>query len=138
VDVKDAGLYSSPIDTTPSPHAVVSQEPATSTVPEADDPSMVHRQIDPNEVVQVMRPSLPKVKQCLKEALKREPGTEGELKLKFVINHDGAVVHTQDNGTTFEDEEIVKCVSEVLKTLKFPVRPAPGGEFGIYRIHVSG
>jgi hypothetical protein len=111
---------------------------ATATKPpDEDDISMVHHQIAPDEVFKTVGPAKPKVQACFKAGLKRDPSCSGEVKIKFVVKHDGTMVDAQDQGSSMGDEEVTKCIVEVIKTLKFPVQKSPGPAFGIYAINLS-
>jgi len=105
--------------------------------PKADDPWLAHRQIPPDVVVKTLKPIAVKVGQCFKEGLKRDPTIEGEVRIRFVIVHEGNVVDFKDDNSEMPDHEVVSCIGGVIKTVKFPEPPSPGGAYGVYSTHLS-
>ncbi len=105
--------------------------------PKEDDPWMSHRQIGPDAVVATMKPAAAKIDKCFKDGIKRDPTVEGEVRLRFIITHEGAVIDFKDDHSDIHDLEVVKCVGGVIKALKFPVQLSPGGAFGVYATHLS-
>jgi hypothetical protein len=77
------------------------------------------------------------VKACFKAGLKRDPSTNGEVKIRFVITNDGAVRAWMDNASSMTDEEVTSCVGELIKTLKFPKQKSPGDAWGEYSINFT-
>jgi hypothetical protein len=139
IEVPDSGA---PAATTaePPPTPAPAPTPTASTEtkpPENEDPWLAHHQITPDEVIRTMRPSLPKVQACFREGLKRDPSAEGEVKIRFVIKHEGPVIVWRDEGSSMTDGDVTKCIGELIKTLKFPLQKAPGPAFGIYSIHLQ-
>jgi hypothetical protein len=133
----DAGVKASKIELSHDPSPAHSGATDSPKPQEAEDPNLVFHQIPPNVVIAVVKPVAPKVKQCFRDGLKRDPTAEGEVNIRFVITHEGAVVDSKDNGSSMTDEDVTKCIAGVIKTLKFGVQEAPGGAFGIYSIHLS-
>jgi hypothetical protein len=131
-------------DDTPAPSASApAPEPAkpAATEPEAkpkeDDVWMAPHQMPPKDVLKVMRPAQGKVHACFKAGTKRDPSNQGEVKLRFVITNDGAVRAWKDDGSTMPDEEVIKCVGELVKTLTFPKQKSPGDAWGTYLANFS-
>jgi hypothetical protein len=124
----------SPGSTPASTAAPMSTTPPTS---EADDIANVHHQIAAPEVSKTVAKVKPKIQACYHAGLKRDGSCSGEVKVKFVVKHDGTMVDAQDQGSSMNDEEVTKCIVEVIKTLKFPVQESPGPAFGIYAINLS-
>jgi hypothetical protein len=85
----------------------------------------------------VIRANNAKVQACWKAALKNDPSSAGEVKLKFVITNDGAVRVWKDDGSSMSDEGVTKCVGNLLQRLKFPKQKSPGDAWGTYSIHFS-
>ena len=138
VDLPKETPTSAPV--TAPPNAKQSETPpadAPAAPAATEDPSNVFHRLPPGTVLNVVRPVLTKVKACFKEGLARDPSTEGEVRIRFVITHEGAVVDAKDEGSSMPDEEVTSCIAGVIKALKFPVQEAPGGAFGIYSINLQ-
>jgi hypothetical protein len=105
---------------------------ATEVKPPADDVWMAPHQMPPKDVLKTMRPVQGKVHACFKAGEKRDPSTQGEVKIRFVITNDGAVRAWRDDGSSMSDEEVTKCVGELVKTLSFPKQKSPGDAWGAY------
>jgi hypothetical protein len=102
--------------------------------PAGDDPWLAGHQMAPKDVMKTMHASEGKVKACFKAGLKRDPSTNGEVKIRFVITNDGAVRAWKDNASSMTDEEVTNCVGDLIKTLKFPKQKSPGDAWGTYNI----
>jgi len=123
-------------DDTPPPPAAA-PEPAKPAAtgdikPPADDIWMAPHQMPPKDVLKTMRPAQAKVHACFKAGAKRDPSTQGEVKIRFVITNDGQVRAWRDDGSSMTDEEVTKCVGELVKTLSFPKQKSPGDAWGTY------
>ena len=106
--------------------------------PAADDPWMAPHQMPSGDVLKTMRAAQGKVTACWKAAKKRDPSVSGELKIKFVITHEGAVRVWRNEDSSVSDEDCVNCVGEVIKSLQFPTQKSPGDAWGIYEINFGG
>jgi hypothetical protein len=106
--------------------------------PAADDPWMAPHQMPAGDVIKTMRGAKGRVNVCWQKARKRDPSVSGEVNIKFVITHEGAVVAWRNEDSTASDGEAITCVGEVIKALKFPVQKAPGTAWGIYKINFGG
>jgi hypothetical protein len=129
----------SPAGTSSAPTSdSTSTSTSTSAAPtEEEELANVHHQIAADEVSKTVAKVKAKIQACYKAGLKRDPSCTGEVKIRFVVKHDGTMVDAQDQGSSMNDEEITKCIADVIKTLKFPVQQSPGPAFGIYSIHLS-
>jgi hypothetical protein len=126
-----------PAASSPSASATEAAKPppaatATEVKPPADDVWMAPHQMPPKDVLKTMRPVQGKVHACFKAGEKRDPSTQGEVKIRFVITNDGAVRAWRDDGSSMSDEEVTKCVGELVKTLNFPKQKSPGDAWGTY------
>jgi hypothetical protein len=139
IALPEGGAPTSSTATPSDTSSTTAATPSTTTTkpPDDDDISMVHHQIPPDEVFKTVGPAKPKVQACFKAGLKRDPSCSGEVKVKFVVKHDGTMVDAQDQGSSMGDEEVTQCIVGVIKTLKFPVQKSPGPAFGIYAINLS-
>lgn len=103
----------------------------------SDDPWLASHQMPPKDVMKVMKANNARVQACWKAALKNDPSTSGEVKLRFVITNDGAVRAWKDDGSSMSDADVTNCVGGVLNKLKFPKQKSPGDAWGTYSIHFS-
>ena len=100
----------------------------------SDDPWLASHQMPPKDVMKVMRANNAKVQACWKAALKNDPSTAGEVKLKFVITNDGTVRVWKDNASSMSDGDVTKCIGDVLSKQKFPKQKSPGDAWGTFAI----
>jgi len=111
--------------------------PATDVKPPEDDVWMAPHQMAPKDVLKTMRPAQGKVHACFRAGAKRDPSTQGEVKIRFVIANEGTVRAWRDDGSSMSDEEVTKCVGDLMKTLKFPKQKSPGDAWGTYSANFS-
>ncbi len=102
-----------------------------------DDPWMASHQMTPKDVLKAVRPVQAKAQACFHAGVKRDPSTNGEVKIKFVITNDGAVRVWKDDGSSMTDEEVTKCVGELIKSVKFPKQKSPGDAYGSYSVNFN-
>jgi hypothetical protein len=126
----------------PSQAAEASSPPASTksssgdlVAPTADDPWMAAHQMPSTEVLKTMRAAKGKVNACWAAARKRDPSVSGEVKIKFVVTHEGTVRVWRNEDSTCSDGDAITCVGEVIKALKFPTQKSPGDAWGIYQIN---
>jgi hypothetical protein len=103
--------------------------------PTGDDPWMAAHQMPSSDVIKTLRAAKPKVNGCWAAARKRDPSVSGEVKIKFVITHEGSVRVWRNEDSTCSDGDAITCVGEVIKALKFPTQKAPGDAWGVYQIN---
>jgi hypothetical protein len=103
-----------------------------------DDPWLAAHQMPPGDVMKTMKRAGAKVQACWKDGLKRDPSTNGEVKIRLVIANDGKVRAWRDDGSSMSDEEVTQCVGGVVEKLKFPKQKSPGDAWGAYSIHFGG
>jgi hypothetical protein len=122
-----------------APSAVTTPAPSTTeTKPAAaDDVWMAPHQMPAGDVLKTMRPVKAKVQACYRAGVKRDPSTSGEVKVRFVISHEGQVRAWRDDSSSMNDEEVTKCVGELVKSLTFPKQKSPGDAWGTYSINFS-
>jgi hypothetical protein len=117
--------------------APASASPAGGGSGASDDVWMAHHQMPPGDVLKGIRPANAKVQACYRAGVKRDASTGGEVKIRFVITHEGAVRDWKDDASTMTDEEVTKCIGELIKTLKFPKQKSPGDAFGVYTVKLG-
>jgi hypothetical protein len=106
-------------------------------VPDKNDPWMASHQVPEGDVKKTMKAQMGKVNACYKTAKKKDPSVTGEVKIKFVITNDGVVRDWKDDSSTMSDEDVTKCVGEIVKKLKFPKQKSPGDAWGGYHINFT-
>jgi hypothetical protein len=126
----------------PSKAAEASSPPPSSksssgdlVAPTGDDPWMAAHQMPSAEVLKTMRAAKGKVNGCWAAAKKRDPSVSGEVKIKFVVTHEGSVRVWRNEDSSCSDGDAITCVGEVIKSLKFPTQKSPGDAWGLYEIN---
>jgi hypothetical protein len=128
-----------PAATEPAPAPAPTKAPSGDLVaPTADDPWMAPHQMPASDVLKTMRAATGRVNACWRAAKKRDGSVSGEVKIKFVITHQGSVRVWRNEDSSVNDEDAVNCVGEVVKSLRFPTQKAPGDAWGIYSINFGG
>ena len=75
----------------------------------------------PTEVVQrVVRQNFGRFRLCYVGGLGANPGLQGRVTVKFVIDRDGTVTSTADGGSDLPDQGVVKCVVRAFGAVTFP------------------
>jgi hypothetical protein len=97
-----------------------------------DDVWMAPHQMPPSDVLKTVRPALAKVQSCFRAGIKRDPSTTGEVKIRFVISNEGQVRAWRDEASTMSDEDVIKCIGDLVQSLKFPKQKSPGDAWGTY------
>jgi hypothetical protein len=123
---------------TSSPPTTAKSSSGDLVAPTTDDPWMAPHQMPAGDVLKIMRAAKGRVNSCWNAAKKRDPSVSGEVKIKFVITHDGSVRVWRNEDSSCSDEEAINCVGEVIKSLKFPTQKSPGDAWGIYQINFGG
>jgi hypothetical protein len=106
--------------------------------PTGDDPWMAPHQMPSAEVIKTLRGAKGKVNGCWAAARKRDPSVSGEVKIKFVITHEGSVRVWRNADSTCSDGDAITCVGEIIKSLKFPTQKSPGDALGVFQIDFGG
>ncbi len=96
---------------------------------------MAPHQMPSRDVLKTMRAAQGKVTACWRAAKKRDPSVSGEVKIKFVISHEGSVRVWRNEDSAVSDEDCINCVGDVIKSLQFPTQKAPGDAWAIYQIN---
>jgi hypothetical protein len=133
-DDAPASAAAAPSEPAPAPAATSdSKDKGSDAKPAAeDDVWMASHQMPPGDVIKTLRAAQGKVHGCFRAGAKRDPSTSGEVKIRFVVTHEGAVRAWRDDGSSMSDEEVTKCVGELVKGLKFPTQKSPGDAWGVY------
>jgi hypothetical protein len=91
----------------------------------------------PPEVIQrIVRLNYPFFRRCYEDALRTDPGLEGKVTVRFVIERDGSVTHLRTIDTTMPNRSVVQCVVQGYYDIKFP-KPEAGIVIVVYPIVFS-
>ena len=72
----------------------------------------------PDENIQrVVREKAPRIRDCYARALPRNAALRGRVVVRFVIGQDGAVVFADAASSELPDQEVIRCVVDVVRTL---------------------
>jgi hypothetical protein len=80
----------------------------------------VNGRIPPERIQATVRASFAGIRTCYEQGLRASPSLQGRITIKFVIDLEGRVTSTVDAGSDLPDREIVQCVADAFKKLRFP------------------
>ena len=103
-------------------------DPVAKTPPKANAPagtSNAGGRLAPEVIQDVVRQSFGAFRSCYETGLKKNAKLAGKATVSFVINPDGSVGGTKDDGSTLPDADVVGCVVKGFAALSFP--PPQGG-----------
>jgi outer membrane biosynthesis protein TonB len=87
---------------------------------------MINGRLMPEAVQRVVRQNFGRLRACYESGLVRDPGLEGRVSVKFVIDREGAVAMAMPwSDTTLPDASVARCVSKAYESMSFP-RPEGG------------
>jgi hypothetical protein len=76
--------------------------------------------LHPREIQRVVRASYPAFRMCYEAGLTKSPRLEGSVAVRFVIGRDGTVEQASRWYSTIADGDVVECVVEAFRELRFP------------------
>lgn len=86
----------------------------------------VNGRLMPESVQRVVRQSFGRLRACYEGGLQRDPGLEGRVSVKFVIDREGAVTMAMPwADTTLPDQAVARCVAKAYEAMEFP-KPTGG------------
>ena len=89
--------------------------------------------LDLGRIEDIVHAGFPLFAYCYRAGLERDPELGGLVRLRFVIDEDGAVMGVMDSGSEFDDPSTLDCMAEGIFALSFP--PPTGGDVRVqYRI----
>lgn len=86
----------------------------------------VNGRLTPEVIKRIVRQQIVRFRHCYENGLKNNPTLAGEVKVRFVIGKDGAVVATANADSDLPDAGVTACVAGIYKSLSFP-QPEGGG-----------
>jgi hypothetical protein len=86
----------------------------------ADAGEALREHLEPTVIQAEVRRSFGRMRECYDRGLARDPKLRGGVKVRFVIGRNGAVVKSEDYGSSVPDPEVVRCIVDVYGTLTFP------------------
>lgn len=91
----------------------------------------------PPEIIQrIVRQNYGRFRMCYEQGLGRNPGLQGRVSVRFVIDPAGAVANVASTGSDLPDAGVVGCVARAFYGLSFP-RPESGIVTVVYPILFS-
>ncbi len=88
----------------------------------------------PAEVIQrIVRLNDGRYRLCYEKALRGDPGLQGRVTVRFMIDRHGAVAFAADGGSDIPDEGVRECVIKSFTSLSFP-EPDSGTVTVVYPI----
>ncbi len=106
-------------ETAPAPE----HEPAGERAPRV---TRAEAPIEKDLIRRVVRAHVNEVRDCYNDGLSRDPALAGRVVVRFTINAEGAVTHSQVSELELADEQVASCIAAAVKTWEFPAWPTPG------------
>ncbi len=92
----------------------------------------------PAEVVQrIVRQNFGRFRLCYEAGLRSNPGLQGRVVTKFVIDRNGGVSNASDGGSDLPDQAVVSCVVRSFGNLSFPTADGQGITTVVYPVALS-
>jgi hypothetical protein len=106
----------------PSPQADALAEPRIQNAEGGADSSL-----DVQAVRAVIRQHAPEIRSCYEQRLTANPGIQGKVVIRWVIEADGSVTRAAvvDESTTLGDPELHACMTSRMATWRFQKRAVP-------------
>lgn len=82
--------------------------------------AVVNGRIPPEVIQRIVQQNHGRFRVCYQEGLGRNPGLEGRVRVRFVIDPDGSVVNLENYGTDLPDPQVLICVLRVFERMTFP------------------
>ena len=91
----------------------------------------------PVEVVRrIVRQNFGRFRLCYESGLRLDPTLDGDVRVRFIIETDGAVGTVSDAGSTLPDAGVVSCIQHAFGLLAFP-EPQSGAVSVVYSFSFS-
>lgn len=96
-------------------------QPGYHWVSDGEGGTQVNGRLMPEAVQRVVRQNFGRLRACYEAGLQRDPGLEGRVSVKFVIDREGAVTMAMPwSDTTLPDQAVARCVSRAYEAMSFP------------------
>jgi hypothetical protein len=82
--------------------------------------TQVNGRLPPETIQRIVRQSFGRFRGCYDTALRTNPGLQGRVAVKFVIDRSGQVAAASDAGSDLADASVVACVVRGFQDLSFP------------------
>ncbi len=92
---------------------------ATEGAPASDFEADVASQIDAQALRATVTSRLPRVTRCYERELKRRPGLEGRLEVRFTIVSDGTVASSDVVQDSIGSPDMARCIAAQFRTFRF-------------------
>jgi hypothetical protein len=96
----------------------------------------VNGRLDPQVIQRIVRLNDGRYRFCYQNGLRADPGLQGRVTVKFVIDRHGSVGVASDGGSDIPDQTVRQCVVQSFMSLSFP-EPDSGTVTVIYPIVFS-
>jgi hypothetical protein len=93
----------------------------------------VNGRLAPEVIQRIVRLNDGRYRNCYETALRTDPGLQGRVTVKFMIDRTGAVAVAADGGSDIPDEGVRRCVVSSFLSLSFPA-PENGAVSVVYPI----
>ena len=100
------------------------------------EPPVVNGRLAAEVIRRIVRMNDGRYRACYESGLRTDPGLQGRVAVKFVIDRTGAVAVAADGGSDIPDEGVRRCVVSSFLSLSFPA-PESGSVTVVYPIVFS-
>lgn len=80
----------------------------------------VNGRLPPEVIQRIVRQNFGRFRLCYENGLRSNPALQGRVATKYVIDRDGSVKMTQDNGSDLPDQSVVQCVVKAFGNISYP------------------
>lgn len=80
----------------------------------------VNGRLPPEVIQRIVRQNFGRFRLCYENGLRANPSLQGRVATKYIIDRDGSVKTTQDNGSDIPDQNVVQCVVRAFGNLSYP------------------
>ncbi len=98
-----------------------------------DDGFSTSGRLPPEAIQRIVRQNFGRLRMCYQRGLERDPGLEGRVAVKFVIDREGEVSMASVAERSLDDESVAQCVARTFHTMSFP-KPEGGIVTVVYPI----
>jgi TonB family protein len=77
-------------------------------------------ELERQEINIVIKQRMTLIRRCYTRELRRDPGLQGTVKVRFVIDRDGSIKYAAVKSTQLQNSIVENCVVDEIKRLRFP------------------